>query len=161
MSVTLFETEAFDQLTEQACSSQRKRAHRNLHASLDEKCQRMLVAMEPDSYVPPHRHRNPAKPELLTILRGSICVLLFDDVCSITQVIRCEVGGSTTGCDLPPGVWHSIISLQTGTIFLEAKPGPYERLLPEDFGAWAPSENDATASNYLKQLHENASTQIC
>lgn len=161
MSITVFETETFNQLTEKARSSERLRSHHNLHANLDDKCQRMLVAMEPDSYVPPHRHRQPAKPELLSVLRGSIAVLLFNDDGSIKQVVRCEAGSGTTGCDIPAGVWHNIISLQEGSIFLEAKPGPYERLIPEDFGAWAPAENDASAPEYLKKLHENASTPTC
>ena len=79
MSLVVFDQKTFDELSAQARSSERLRAHRNLHGDLQDKCQRMLVGMEPGSYVQPHRHRQPAKPELLTVLRGSIAVLIFDD----------------------------------------------------------------------------------
>ena len=161
MSLVVFNNEIFDQLAREAQGSDRRRTHRNLHASLEDKCQRMLVAMEADSYIPPHRHQRPSKPELLTVLRGSIAVLIFDDGGTIVQVIRCDAGGINAGCDIPAGIWHSIISLKPGTIFLEAKPGPYERLTPEDFGKWAPAESDTNAADYLQTLHAAVTPNVC
>ena len=43
----------------------------------DEHVQRMLNAVEPGSYVRPHRHVNPVKPEAFVVLRGSVLVVRF------------------------------------------------------------------------------------
>jgi cupin fold WbuC family metalloprotein len=57
----------------------RLRAHHNLHDSPEAPAHRMLVAMEPGSYVRPHRHLDPNKAETIIVLRGRLGVLVFDD----------------------------------------------------------------------------------
>lgn len=42
--------------SEQAANTPRFRAHRNLHPELSDPVQRLAIAMEPVSYVRPHRH---------------------------------------------------------------------------------------------------------
>lgn len=49
------------------------------------------------------------------------------------------------GVELPPGVWHSLVSLAPDTVLFEVKPGPYRPTGENDFAAWAPLEG-ATAS---------------
>ncbi len=50
-----------DKVSEQAKTSPRLRMNYNFHQSLDDKCHRMLNAIEPDSDIPIHRH--PTKDE--------------------------------------------------------------------------------------------------
>jgi cupin fold WbuC family metalloprotein len=58
-------------------------AHRNLHPELSDPVQRLAIAMEPGTYVRPHRH--PHTFELLTALSGRFLVLNFDDNGNVTQ----------------------------------------------------------------------------
>jgi cupin fold WbuC family metalloprotein len=70
-------------------------------------------------------------------------------------VVHLSVGRGTVGVDLPAGIWHSVIALQSGSIFFETKPGPYLPLSDKDFAPWAPAEGSEAASNYLRRLEES------
>ena len=65
------------QQREAAASSPRLRAPRNFHPQLSDPVQRLAVAMEPGTYVRPHRH--PPTFELLLPLSGRFVVLHFAD----------------------------------------------------------------------------------
>ncbi|OZT15122.1 WbuC family cupin fold metalloprotein, partial [Serratia marcescens] len=70
-------------MSEQAASVARLRAHRTLHEELSDPVQRLAIAMEPGTYIRPHRH--PQTWELLTPLRGRFVVLQFNDDGVVTQ----------------------------------------------------------------------------
>jgi hypothetical protein len=53
---------------------------------------------------------------------------------------------------LPAGTWHSIVALIQGSVFLEAKGGPYVALQDEEKARWAPGEKDEGALAYLEKL---------
>ncbi|CAH5627197.1 Tryptophan synthase subunit beta like protein [Klebsiella pneumoniae] len=65
------------QQSEAAASAPRLRAHRNFHPELSDPIQRLAIAMEPGTYIRPHRHRHTF--ELLLPLKGRFVVLNFDD----------------------------------------------------------------------------------
>ena len=66
-----------DQVSSQAKVSPRLRMNYNFHQSLDDKCHRMLNAVEPGTVVPIHRH--PTKEESFVILRGKVRVTTHND----------------------------------------------------------------------------------
>lgn len=74
------------QQSEAAANAPRLRAHRNLHPELSDPVQRLAIAMEPGTYVRPHRH--PHTFELLLPLRGRFVVLNFDDQGVVTPSRR-------------------------------------------------------------------------
>ena len=47
-----------NEVTEKAVLTARLRMNHNLHASLDDKVQRLLNAMEPGTILPVHRHKD-------------------------------------------------------------------------------------------------------
>jgi cupin fold WbuC family metalloprotein len=57
-----------DKVSEQAKDSPRLRMNFNFHQNLDDKCHRMLNAIEPGTEIPIHRH--PTKDESFVILRN-------------------------------------------------------------------------------------------
>ena len=61
-----------DKVSSEANESPRLRMNYNFHESLDDKCHRMLNAVEPGTVVPIHRH--PTKDESFVILRGKVRV---------------------------------------------------------------------------------------
>lgn len=65
-------------LSAQAAANPRLRQNFNIHESNDEACQRLLNAVQPGSYIRPHRHLTFAKPESFVGLRGRIALLIFD-----------------------------------------------------------------------------------
>lgn len=130
----------------EASVSPRLRTHYNLHASLDEPLHRMYMAMEPGTYVRPHRH--PDKWELLQIVTGDMLVLTFDDSGTVLTRTRLEAGGGALGLETPAGTWHAVATLAPATVVLECKPGPYARPPEKDFARWAPPEGHARAPEF-------------
>lgn len=141
-------------LSEAAEQTPRGRVHRNFHPDDAYPAHRLLVAIEPGSYVPPHRHLSSAKDETLLVLRGSLGVVFFDTQGIIERSVVLRAGGETLGVDVPHGVFHSVLALEPGTVIFEAKAGPYVPIAPEERAAWAPSEGDGEVASYLAMLRE-------
>ena len=115
---------------------------------------RMLNAMEPGTYIRPHRHLNPPKDEAVVLLRGAVGVVVFDDRGTPLpkQQKRLEAGGPVFGVDLRAGVWHTFVALAPGTVLYELKPGPYAPFDDKDFAPWAPDPESDEARRYLSKL---------
>ena len=112
-----------DTVSSEAKSSPRLRMNYNIHQSLDDKCHRMLNAVEPGTEVPIHRH--PTKDETFVILRGKVKVSTYDDERNVKEeIILCPEDGKY-GVDIKKNVWHSLESLETGSVIFECKEGPF------------------------------------
>ena len=122
-----------NELSRQAQASPRRRANANLHVELGDPIQRLAIAMEPDTYVRPHRH--PHTWELLYPLRGRFLVLHFDDAGTVTQ--RTVLGEDCAVLENPAGTWHAVLSLDVGGIIFEVKHGPYTPIAEADYAPWS------------------------
>ena len=58
------------------------------------------------------------------------------------------------GCDIRPGVWHTIFALVPDTVIFEVKPGPYSPAGDKDFAPWAPQEYSPEAAVFLAELED-------
>lgn len=114
-----------DTLTTQAQGSPRLRMNLDLRNSVDDTSQRMLNAIEPGSVVPIHRHRHTS--ETVVCLRGRIVEEFYDELERIcTEAIVLSPNSPTVAHNIPAGQWHTVRSLESGTVILEVKDGPYE-----------------------------------
>ena len=113
---------------------------------------RMLNAFEPGTYLQPHRHENPDKREVFIVLRGSLVVVIFDDSGDATDFVLLEPAKGNYAIEIPPGIWHNVISLETGTVVYEIKDGPYQQISDKNFASWAPKEGDKRSQTYLNML---------
>lgn len=149
---TLIDAALLDAVTAEAKAGPRLRRNRNFHHSDDEPGHRLLNAVEPGSYLMPHRHLGAHKDETFVVLRGRLGLVLFDDAGTILRTAILGPGADALGVDLPRGTWHSAVALESGTVFLEAKAGPYEPLTADERAPWAPAENDPAAADYQREL---------
>ena len=133
--------------------SRRLRQNLNLHADYADPCQRLFNAVEPGSYIRPHRHADPPKPELFLAVRGRFGLLLFDADGRVVEAEPVAPDGPCVAVEVPPGLWHTIVALEPGSIFFETKPGPYIALSDKDFAPWAPPEGSDESLDYLARLH--------
>ena len=113
-----------DDLTAQAKASPRLRMNLDLRNSPEDLSQRMLNAIEPGTVLPIHRHRTSS--ETVICLRGHFEEYFYDDSGTLTAVIDMVPGG--TLINIPAGRWHSLRSLESGTVLLECKDGKWEPL---------------------------------
>lgn len=151
----IIDNQELDRLSLVARSSPRMRKNLNLHDDFSDPCQRLFNAMEPGTYIRPHRHSNPEKHECFMAIRGRFALIEFDDQGKICAFIPFGQDSDVVAIDLPPGVWHTIVCLEPGSIFFETKAGPYVPISDKDFAAWAPEEGDPAAENYLISLLKN------
>lgn len=138
-------------LSQKARQSPRKRAHFLFHQFRDP-VQRMVNAMEPGSYIPPHKHENPDKIEAFVILKGRAACLNFDDQGNVTEIRIIDALGPEYAVDIPPRTWHTFVSLEPGTALFEVVQGPYKPENHKNFASWAPIEEEG--QDYLKALEE-------
>ncbi len=118
-------------LTDQAKASPRLRMNYDLRNSSEDQSQRMLNAIEPGSPLPIHRHRHSS--ETVVCLRGRLVEEFYDDLERMcTEAIELSPNGPTVALNIPAGQWHTVKALESGTVILEMKDGPYEPLGPED-----------------------------
>ena len=152
MPVRLLTPADLDALSGAAAATPRGRLNLNLHDDYADPCQRLFNAVEPDSYLRPHRHTDPPKPECFVAVRGRFHLLIFDDAGAVVERIELAPHGPVVAADVPAGAWHAIVALEPGSIFFETKPGPYTPLTDKDFASWAPAEGSAEARVYLKSV---------
>ncbi len=129
-------------LVTQAKASPRKRGHYNLHPNLDDKIHRLCMAVEPGSYVRPHRHLDPKKWELMVILKGKMDILIFNDNEEVSERYHLDAKGDIRGMEIDAGSWHTLVSMEEGSVVLEIKQGPYSCLSEKDSCQWAPREGE-------------------
>ncbi|MFO1384638.1 MAG: WbuC family cupin fold metalloprotein [Chitinivorax sp.] len=130
-----------DELAQQAQQSPRQRANLNLHPQLEDPIQRLAIAMEPTTYVRPHRH--PHTWELLYPLQGRFLVLHFDEAGMVID--RTILGETAAVVENPAGCWHAVLSLDSGGVIFEVKHGPYMAIDAADFAGWSPAADSADA----------------
>nr|WP_302830116.1 WbuC family cupin fold metalloprotein [uncultured Bacteroides sp.] len=149
----LITEELLNKVTSQAKVNPRLRMNYNFHASMDEPVHRMLNALEPDTYLPPHRHVD--KEETYLLLRGSMWVLFYDDYGNVTDKVLLNPLEGKYGLEIPSGTWHSIIVLESGTVIFEIKKGPYSPLPAKDIASWAPAPSDVKgAEAFMNKMLE-------
>lgn len=145
-------SELLSQISKEALASPRLRQNHNLHCSNSSRCHRLLNAVEPASYIRPHRHLDPEKDEGFVLMRGRLGIITFADDGSIAETLLLSQETGKLAADILHGVYHTAVSLETGTVFYEAKAGPYLPLAEDEKAAWAPEDSGSLAKNYLEHL---------
>lgn len=158
MSIKVFSTEYLDDLVREASTSPRRRQHRNIHTDYSDPCQRLFNAIEPDSYLRPHRHEPAQGAETMIAIRGLLKLVIFGDYGQIVEVYtfgagnRVQADNVAVGVETPPGRWHTVLAMETGSVLLEMKAGPFHLSAPKFPAPWAPEENSPEGKVYLETL---------
>ena len=118
------------QVSEDAKTSPRLRMNYNLHESFEDQVQRMFNALEPGTEIPIARH--PYSNETLIMLRGKLRVLIYDDHRNIIEDVIIAPNTVNIGYHIPEGTWHTVQSLEEGTVCFETREGPYAPVAEED-----------------------------
>ena len=138
----LIDKQLLDATTAKARQSLRLRMNHNFHETLEDPVNRLINAMEPGTYLRPHRHINPDKTEIFLLLRGKAALFLFDDYGNITETVIFDPANGVYGGEIPCDVWHTLCVLESGSVVYEVKQGPFTQLSPENFASWSPDPED-------------------
>lgn len=143
------DAELLKSISHEAAALPRRRKNYNFHQPQDA-AQRFLNAMEPGTYVRPHRHLDQDKCETTVVLQGKIGFIIFADDGTVVDTFLAQAGGPVFGVDLTPADWHTLVVLEAGSVILECKPGPYVQATDKDFATWAPKEGESEAVAQVK-----------
>jgi cupin fold WbuC family metalloprotein len=130
------------ELAREASVAPRRRAHLLLHQGPDDQVQRLIIMLQPGSYVRPHHHSQ--QWEMLVLQQGCGDVLMFDEVGILLD--RTELSQRAPVVQIPVGLWHGFVVREPDTAVMEIKPGPYRA---NEFAVWAPEEGDAKAARFV------------
>lgn len=135
-----------------ARNSERLRKNYNFHPTHEDPLHRMLNAMEPGTYIQPHKHEVPDRFEVFLALRGSFVVITFDNNGNIADHTILDAGKGSYGVEIPARTYHTLIPLERNSVAYEVKAGPYLPATAKNFAPWAPAEGDPGVPAYLNQL---------
>jgi cupin fold WbuC family metalloprotein len=146
--------EMLSRLVKQARSAPRMRKNLNFHRVSDDPMHRMLHAMEPETYVQPHKHENPDKREAFIILTGRVAAVQYTEKGEVCDFMILDPGRGGFGVEIAPRTWHSLICLESGSVVYEVKDGPWDPADDKFFAPWAPKEGDAACLQYNRMILE-------
>lgn len=128
MGLKVVNQELLNDVIEKAKTSPRLRMNYNLHSDLNDKCQRLLNAMEPGTIMPIHHHK---VAEVYILLQGRIRVMTYDEKGNENSSVILDPKEGNYGVQIPENTWHSLEVFESGSVIFEVKEGPY---IPHEIG---------------------------
>jgi cupin fold WbuC family metalloprotein len=138
-------------ISNQAKISERKRCNYNFHKSHEDLIQRFINALEPGTYIRPHKHENPDKAEMLIILKGRVLIIEFNENGEVSDYFVLDFEKGNKGAEISPKVWHTFIALQEGSAVYELKEGPFIGT-DKIFAEWSPEEGTSEAHDFNTRI---------
>jgi cupin fold WbuC family metalloprotein len=143
--------ESIERVKIEARRNPRKRARINAHTSCDAQVHEMLIALDRETYVCPHRHVG--KSESFHVIEGFADVVIFDTAGEIVDAIRMGPPGSDR-CFFyrqSEPCFHTLVIHSPIFVVHETTNGPFapDRTL---FAQWAPEEGSPAAEDYMRDL---------
>lgn len=146
-----FTQENINQLIIEAKKSSKKRSHFPLHKHSDSVL-KLMMAMEPETYIQPNKHSGKDCQELFICFKGKFIVLFFNEDGLITEHVLIGPEEHTLMVEVPVGVWHTMWPLVSGSVAMEVIKGPYDEKTYKEFATWAPVEGSAECNHYKEKI---------
>ncbi len=147
-----------DKVTEQARTSPRLRMNYNFHPELGDPVQRLLNALEPWTYIRPHKHTT--KEESFVLLRGRVLAVVFNTDGTIRDHAVLSAASGILGVEFEENCYHMLTSLETGSAVYEIKEGPFVPHTEGSSAPWAPKEGSPEAKDFLKRVFQDLGLEM-
>jgi len=144
------DSQLLDAVTAMAKASPRLRMNHNFHPALDDPVQRLLNALEPWTYIRPHKHVT--KEESFVLLRGSVLAVVFNDDGTIRDHCVLNAAGGSLGVEFEEDAFHMLTALESGSVVYEIKEGPFAPHTEASSAPWAPREGSPEARDFLTRI---------
>ncbi len=122
-------------------ASAKRRARINTHPDGEDALHEMIIAIDPSSYIRPHKH--PGKSEAFHIVEGEVDIVVFKDDGEIDQVVPLGAPGSGRSFyyRMSKPFFHTLIIRSAVLIVHEITNGPF-RPQGTIFADFAPEDSD-------------------
>ena len=144
--------ELIETVIAQARTSPRRRMNYNFHQELSDPVQRLLNALEPWTYIRPHKHTT--KEESFVLLRGTILAVAFNDDGTIRDHAILSHKTGIQGIEFEENCYHMLTALETGSAVFEIKEGPFVPHTEGSSAPWSPQEGTPEAKVFLAKVFE-------
>ncbi len=141
-----------DEVIAKAKASPRKRMNYNFHPELSDPVQRLLNALEPWTYIRPHKHNT--KEESFVLLRGAVLAVSFNDDGTINDHAVLSATNGITGVEFEENTYHMLTSLESGSVVYEIKEGPFIPHSEDNSAPWAPPEGTDQCIPFLQSVFD-------
>ena len=151
-------TELIEKVVAEARQSPRRRMNYNFHPELSDPVQRLLNALEPWTYIRPHKHTT--KEESFVLLSGTVLAIVFNNDGTIRDhaILSRETG--ILGIEFEENCYHMLTSLETGSVVFEIKEGPFVPHTEGSSAPWAPQEGTPEAREFLSKVFETLGIKL-
>lgn len=143
-------TQLIEKVSADARVSPRLRMNYNFHPELSDPVQRLLNALEPWTYIRPHKHTT--KEESFVLLSGTILAVVFNDDGTIRDHAVLSQATGILGIEFEENCFHMLTSLETGSAVYEIKEGPFVPHTEGSSAPWAPKEGTPEAKDFLAKV---------
>ena len=151
-------TELIDKVIEEARTSPRLRMNYNFHPELSDPVQRLLNALEPWTYIRPHKHTT--KEESFVLLHGTILAVSFNDDGTIRDHAVLSQATGILGIEFEENTFHMLTSLETGSAVFEIKEGPFIPHTEGSSASWSPKEGTPEAKGFLAKIFDELGIEL-
>lgn len=124
----VIDDELFARLEKEAHDSPRLRMNYDLRNSQEDDSQRMMNVWLPGSKLVVHRHQH--SNETILLLKGTMDVVLYDDLGNETERYRMGDKTGIHGINITKGTWHTVVAYDLAITFTAKD------------GAWAPNAKE-------------------
>ncbi len=145
-------SDLIDDVSREARRRSRRRCNYNFHKADADPMQRFLNALEPRTYVRPHKHSVGERREIFLILRGSVLMVEFNDHGAIVDHVILDACDGARGAEMSPESWHSLIALKDGSVLYEIKDGPYNPETDKTYAEWSPEEGSQEGGDFNMRI---------
>jgi cupin fold WbuC family metalloprotein len=123
-------------------ASAKRRARINTHPDGEDALHEMIIAIDPSSYIRPHKH--PGKSEAFHIVEGEVDIVVFKDDGEIDQIVPLGAPGSGRSFyyRMSKPFFHTLIIRSDVLIVHEITNGPF-RPQGTIFAGFAPDDSEA------------------
>jgi cupin fold WbuC family metalloprotein len=158
--IALVDASMISTLQSSSDQSDKRRARICMHPSSESVIHEMIITLEKDSYVKPHRHLN--KTESYFVIQGEVQLIYFDEEGSIIKsyVLRSYEKGGIFYLRSSNNFWHTLVVNSNQATILEITSGPLQE---EEtiFASWAPDpETKEKAALYLNSLRNETKDSL-
>ena len=151
-------SELIDTVIAQARLSPRRRMNYNFHPELSDPVQRLLNALEPWTYIRPHKHTT--KEESFVLLRGTVLAVAFNDDGTIRDHAILSSKTGILGIEFEENSFHMLTSLETGSAVYEIKEGPFVPHTEGSSAPWSPKEGTHEAKGFLEKIFKELEIEM-
>ena len=137
---------------EESRQSPRGRIILPIHRQQEALVQRMLNFLQSGTYVQPHWHPRSFASETIFVMQGRIGFAVYDDGGNLLSTHDLKAGALI---DIEPNIQHGLVCLESDTVILEIKRGPFDTEEDKVFASWAPSEDDGVAAAQFREELES------